>query len=301
MGILTTVGSAVEVAEGVERLWGKLNSARGIVMHLNNWTDERLTRSGHHHHHGGWDEPPSAHIPPRSTDIFSSQSKSDSIFTGTEGGVDYTADRVAFRIWFNNPFMGSNSCGIKDWTGDAPEAYRGEHVCGSGNRSKNKYDIYPATERVLSGVLSHAMWCHGHSGQVEHPDRLVRFWRAGMYLRIVPRPGTDNWLHYAVPTTVIVPEMTRLRAFAVLVRYRVAGDASISGVHVYDGENLIARHDDVSLRSGTWELAVFDVPDQPEVRWGIGISLRFQSAGGGPEGVVAVAAAGCDFVEGVVL
>ena len=89
-------------------------------------------------------------------------------------------------------------------------------------------------------ALAHAVWIHGHSMQIEHPDRVDSVRRAGFYIRIDGKPGRDNWFHFAIPTPVIVNDY-RLRAGSVLIRFRTGSvDASVRAVHVYDGERPIA-------------------------------------------------------------
>lgn len=141
--------------------------------------------------------------------------------------------------------------------------------------------------------LMHAAWIHGHAMEVEFPDRIAREQRAGFYYRIEGRTGTDNWFHIAIPTPVIVHDQ-RLKAGSVLLRYRSAGGAIVTAVHVYDGEARIAHFDGLANHPEAWVMERHVIPGTPEVRSALGLSIgvRFPRAGGRIE----VAAAGCDFM-----
>jgi hypothetical protein len=143
--------------------------------------------------------------------------------------------------------------------------------------------------------LAQAMWVHGHSLQIEYPECIESAWRAGFFSAIRGKPGTDNWLHFAVPTTVIVDER-RLRVGSVLVLFDTdSPDAMVRDIHIYDGPDKIAEHNGVNL-SGNAGCRRFDVPTHPYVRWGIGISLGVHFGNGGGSRVMRFQSAGCDFV-----
>ncbi len=123
--------------------------------------------------------------------------------------------------------------------------------------------------------MARAMWIHGHGVRIEHPDRLVSEWRAGFFVRLVGRPESRLWVHYGIPTPVLVgPD--RLKAGSVMVRFRSvqADDAWVAAVHIYDGETRIAAHDGLNHRSADWIWPRFEVPGHPEVRWGVGVSIQ---------------------------
>ena len=145
-------------------------------------------------------------------------------------------------------------------------------------------------------ALAHAMWVHGHNMQIEYPDRLESVWRAGMYIRVEGKPGLSNWFHFAIPTPVIV-NGNRLRADSVMVRFRTGSrDAFVKAIHIYDGEKKIASHDNLGLAPNKWEWPRFDVPRNPEIRWGVGISI---GVGFGVEMMphrMEFSSAGCDFL-----
>ena len=141
--------------------------------------------------------------------------------------------------------------------------------------------------------IAHAMWIHGHSIRVEYPDRLDSAVRKGYYARLDGKAGTTNWLHLAIPTPVIVEE-NRLRIDSVMLRFRTSG-ATVTAVHVYDGENRIASHNGLSLHPDGWAFERFEVAGGPEIRWGLGISFKCEF-GAGPSRRLEVCSAGGDFL-----
>jgi hypothetical protein len=139
-------------------------------------------------------------------------------------------------------------------------------------------------------AIAQAAWTHGHSLEIEYPNR-GSLARKGFSARWTGR-GQDNWLHLAIPTPVIV-NGKRLRVGSVLVRFRTGG-ATVKAIHVYDGEKKIAARANLLLKPGQWHVERVDVPGDPEVLWGVGISML---AGAGPDGGwVEVSAAGCDLL-----
>ena len=141
--------------------------------------------------------------------------------------------------------------------------------------------------------IAHAMWIHGHSLRVEYPDQMDTIIPKGSCIRLEGKANTSNWFHLAIPTTVIV-EDNRLRIDSVMLRFRTAG-ATVTKVHVYDGKNKIASHEDLSLSPEDWKFERFDVPGQPEIQWGLGISFKCEFGAGG-ERQIEVSAAGGDFL-----
>lgn len=145
-------------------------------------------------------------------------------------------------------------------------------------------------------TITQAMWTHGHSIRVEYPSRLNSTWRAGFYARIVGKPNTTNWLHFAVPTPVIVKDKRQMTD-SVMLRFRAKSTrASITNVHVYDGERRIATRDGLSLSPSAFGMHRIDVPGKPDVRWGVGISIGVHFSGAtDAENTLEFASAGCDF------
>jgi hypothetical protein len=153
---------------------------------------------------------------------------------------------------------------------------------------------------VVPLKLAHAMWVHGHNMQIEYPERLYLQKRMGLYIQVEGKPFTSNWLHFAIPTPVIV-DGKRLRVGSVMIRFRTGPGASVHAVHIYDGEKKIAAHDGLNLspqKGFVWPR--FDVPTHPDIKWGLGISIgvKFGDSANLPPNklLVQVSAAGCDFM-----
>jgi hypothetical protein len=143
--------------------------------------------------------------------------------------------------------------------------------------------------------LAHAMWVHGHSMQIEAPANIANVWRAGFYVQVDGKPGTTNWFHFAIPTSVIVDDH-RLRVGSVMLVFKtMSADATVQHVHIYDGENKLVEHNNVNL-TGNVGFTRFDVPAHPQVKWGVGISV---GVGFGVESMphrMQFMSAGCDFL-----
>ena len=147
--------------------------------------------------------------------------------------------------------------------------------------------------------LAHAMWTHGHGVQIEYPDRLGHERRYGFFIRLRGKPFTSNWVHFEVPTPVIV-DGRRLRVGSVMVRFRTGPGAQVHAVHVWDGERRIATHNGLNLSPRGFSWPRFDVPNHPYIRWGLGISvgIKFGDSANLPPNklLVDISSAGCDFV-----
>ncbi len=84
--------------------------------------------------------------------------------------------------------------------------------------------------------ISYASWIHGHSMEIEYPDRIIWQVRKGYAYQLEGKPGTANWFHFAIPTPVIVNDV-RLRIDSIILRFLTGSvDAFVRDVHIYDGE-----------------------------------------------------------------
>lgn len=144
-------------------------------------------------------------------------------------------------------------------------------------------------------MITQALWTHGHAVKVERPDQLASIWKAGFFARVVGKPGTTNWLHFAVPTAVIVKDKRQMIDSAML-RFRAGSSAArVTNVHVFDGENRLVAHDGLSLSPNAFGFSRFAVPGRPDVRWGIGITLGVQFTGStDAQNTLEFASVGCD-------
>jgi hypothetical protein len=157
--------------------------------------------------------------------------------------------------------------------------------------------LTPGRARAADGVfaISYASWIHGHSMQIEYPDRIAYQRRTGMSFDIEGQPGTDNWFHFAIPTPVIVNDV-RLRAGSIMLCFKTFSvDAFVRDVHVYDGGVRIAEYNNIGL-SMDQPFVRLEVPGRPAMGYGLGISL---GVGFGVEAMdhhMQFMAVGCDFV-----
>jgi len=143
--------------------------------------------------------------------------------------------------------------------------------------------------------IAHAMWVHGTSIQIELPEQIESVRRLGFYTRIVGKPNTTNWFHFAIPTPVIV-DNDRKQVGPIILRFRtLSANAVVRDVHIYDGEARIAAHNGVNL-SGDHFFERFGVAHCPDVLWGLGISIGVTFGGGtANQRSMDFIAAGCDF------
>lgn len=143
--------------------------------------------------------------------------------------------------------------------------------------------------------ISYASWIHGHSMQVEYPDRIVRHERNGWGTDIEGNPGTINWFHFAVPTPVIINDV-RMQADSVMLCFETgSADAVVRDVHVYDGRTRIAEFNEINL-FGDQSFVRLVLPGAPPMWQGIGISLGVSFGVEAMDHLMRFYAAGCDLV-----
>lgn len=143
--------------------------------------------------------------------------------------------------------------------------------------------------------IAYASWIHGHSMQIEYPDRIASERRAGFFIMIEGMPGTDNWFHFAIPTPVIINDV-RLQPDSVMLCFQTnSTDALVQHVHVYDGGTIIAEYDDLNL-SLLNSFVRYAVPNNHQMVLGLGISVGVSFGVEAMDHHMYFAAAGCDFV-----
>lgn len=162
-------------------------------------------------------------------------------------------------------------------------------------------------------TIAHGMFVHGSSVIVEcppqqewdEPDPLV-VTRKGFCATCQTAKKMERWFHFAIPTPVIVDDR-RLKVGKVWVRYLTnstptkSTSTTVQAIHVYDGETKIAGRDDLKLSPTEWHSSAVDVPGEPEVYWGVCISVlvefdheyRLHPSSRIP--TIEFSAAGCDF------
>src|SRR5689334_24178 len=65
-------------------------------------------------------------------------------------------------------------------------------------------------------MVAQASWLHGHAMEVEYRNLLTSERRAGYFYGVEGSAGSENWLHLAIPTPVIVGDR-RLKVGSVMV------------------------------------------------------------------------------------
>ena len=148
-------------------------------------------------------------------------------------------------------------------------------------------------------ALEKAMWAHGHGMAVEVPGNIKSEWRAGFFIRLVGKPNTTNWLHFAIPTAVIVND-NRLRIDSALLRFRCGSlSADVTNLHVFDGENRVFAADNLNLSPTAAGMHVqrWVLPNKPDVFWGVGVTVGVRFGGAtDAQNTMEFAAAGVDFL-----
>lgn len=146
--------------------------------------------------------------------------------------------------------------------------------------------VYSATVgRIASPTLEATMWTHGTSVQIEYLQNIRSIFRRGWGTVIEGNPSfpnVGNWFHFAIPTPVIVSDKRLRIRDAMLVFKTGGGGVFVKHVHVWDGNNFIAGNDNLNL-SGNHPFESFPVPNTPEVRFGIGISVGVVFSQGDPD------------------
>jgi peptidoglycan hydrolase-like protein with peptidoglycan-binding domain len=166
---------------------------------------------------------------------------------------------------------------------------------GGPRRVLHGDDIAGITSIYGGYSIAEAAWVHGTAVSVELPDNIESMRRFGFFTRLVGKPNTQNWFHFALPTPVIV-DNDRKVVGPCMLRFQTGGtSAVVRDVHIYDGEVRLVAHDSVNL-SGSQPFTRFGVAQAPEVLWGVGISIGVTYGGGtAAQRTIDLISAGCDF------
>ena len=134
-------------------------------------------------------------------------------------------------------------------------------------------------------------WVHGNALHVQDP--LWPAFRQGFWTTVRPsNQNTSGWVHFAVPTPTVF-EGANTKAGAVMLRFTTGPKASIEAIDVWNGENQIFHID--KTYKGKLQFVRETIPNQPEVQWGVGISILVKFDGHGPETWIDLIGAGVDF------
>jgi uncharacterized protein with LGFP repeats len=174
-GILAAVKTAGEAASAINAIssaLGTINASRSVILTISNQTNTPLRKVREKLDHGGWAATPTAEIPPGQTLVFGATSSAWSVATGTEGSITYAGDGIEMTAYWNNPFIGNNSCNITV-TGQNAINYVGTRVCGGGNtNAQMRYELKPLPVSVFGAIRDKWMQFQGPLGNpldVEKP------------------------------------------------------------------------------------------------------------------------------------
>jgi hypothetical protein len=170
-----------------------------------------------------------------------------------------------------------------------------EAFYGGPRRLLHGDDIAGVTSIYGGYSIAEASWVHGTAVTVELPDSIESMRRFGFFTRLIGKPNTQNWFHFALPTPVIVNNDRKVVGPCML-RFQTGGtNALVRDVHIYDGEVRVAAHNNVNL-SGSQPFTRFGVAHAPEILWGVGISIGVTYGGGtAAQRTIDLISAGCDF------
>lgn len=91
-----------------------------------------------------------------------------------------------------------------------------------------------------------AYWNHGHSVNIENPDIFDEIRMLGFGARLVGKKGKSTWLHFPIPSPVIIGEKVFLDRL--MIRGNTKGDAEIRTIRAWDGDRRIVNDEGVNLK-----------------------------------------------------
>src|SRR5437870_1850434 len=159
--------------------------------------------------------------------------------------------------------------------------------------------------------IAFASWVHGHAWRVERPDTLVAAttFPFGWGLSLAGLPNTDNWLHFAIPTPVIVADKAYNITQIGIRATRQSAQMRVWAVYAYDGHHRFSAKEtgvpDLPIVANPPAAAYPDLGNfialpvgglipHPGVLWGIGISLGLRFGPGDQSLQLDIASVGCD-------
>ena len=124
-------------------------------------------------------------------------------------------------------------------------------------------------------------WVHGSAMTGEYLNRITSVRHCGPFVRIEGNEGQNTWLHFAIPTPTI-RDGNHTKAESVSVAFRARSHANVHEVLVYDGEKIIAEHQDLGLKGDHLD-SKFEIPGGPEVDRGINVVVGVTFDAGAPD------------------
>lgn len=143
---------------------------------------------------------------------------------------------------------------------------------------------------IMHDDTTKAVWTHGHHLEVEHPDRTTGILRRGRSVLVEGANDQHTWLH----GTIATPTGVSSERICVWVRSRSIGEAEITAIHVWDGDQRIGRIDNLWLSSQEYTATPLEICLTKPIQWGIGISIRVKFGQASNTGIE-ISAIGCEF------
>jgi hypothetical protein len=122
---------------------------------------------------------------------------------------------------------------------------------------------------------SYAIWVHGSSLNVQDPNAFKYVIPVGHGIQLHGKFNAASWIHFAIPTPCIIDsKRPRIDSIMFILPMLSNGDQLVH-VHIYDGNMNIGEYNNVSL-IGNVGVKAYDIPDHPELHFGINIALYIQ-------------------------
>ncbi len=123
------------------------------------------------------------------------------------------------------------------------------------------------------------IWTHGHSMQIEYPERIESVKRRGDSISVTAKNGSHNWFHFAIPTMSMYDDVAHPKIEYISIRFRMSSDMSIKAVHLYNCEERIITFDDLDITRDSaadhnpWFMETFTPNIDKRISYGLGISI----------------------------
>lgn len=149
---------------------------------------------------------------------------------------------------------------------------------------------------MVSPVGAEWYWTHGNSATIQ--DKTVTdYWAGNSFeygwgLDIRQKPGTSNWVHFAVPTL----GNTNKGARYIRLRFWTgSADAFVSDVHVWNGETKVKEF--TGPWSGGWQTVTLDLGSVVSFTKGMGVSMKINAGVESMNHRFQISGAGANFVN----
>ena len=146
------------------------------------------------------------------------------------------------------------------------------------------------------------MWTHGHTPFAETQNVQIGSIGWGALIR-APRNSFDTeWIHYAIPTPVILNDV-RPQILRVLILYDTFNGTTVNSgvltnVHVWDRSNRILEINGLELSGNHLDLDAsnrFNFPGGVTPVFGVGVSIGYHFDPAHRDGTLLITSVGADF------